>query len=147
MFLYRNAVDTVDSFCAAFFDSTANRVLRRLGLDSFFLYRLSPLPQLFPAMLPLANDPRFPAATYQPLGAIGLTALGWVSAMDVALALQARGVFTALLRYEDLVQQRFGLVRSLLLSCGFSYRAIDEVRPPPLPPFALTPFYQNVVGI
>lgn len=88
VFLYRNAIDTIDSFCMAFFNSTLNRVLRTLSLDSLFIFKLSPLPGLFPVLVPLIGDARFPAAMYTDLGAIGLTAMGWLSAMDTAQRLQ-----------------------------------------------------------
>ncbi len=88
--MYRNAIDTIDSFCVAFFGTPINRILHRLGLDSLFLFRLSPLPALFPALAPLIGDARFPPESYVPLGAVGLTAMGWLSAMDLALAMQAK---------------------------------------------------------
>jgi hypothetical protein len=59
-----------------------------MHLDSLFLFKLSHLPSYFPALAPLIGDPRFPAALYTDLGAVGLTTMGWLSAMDAALKLQ-----------------------------------------------------------
>jgi hypothetical protein len=41
MFLYRNAIDTVDSFCMAFFNSRVARLSRKLHIDSLFLFKLT----------------------------------------------------------------------------------------------------------
>jgi len=34
MFLYRNAVDVVDSFCMAFFNNAITRFFRKVNLDA-----------------------------------------------------------------------------------------------------------------
>ena len=99
IFLYRQGVDVVDSFCMAFFNSTANQFMRKLSLDSLFLFKLSGFSSFFPVVAPLMSDPRFPREVYTRLGAIGLTTMMWISTMDVAMKMQQKVFYFYIRKY------------------------------------------------
>ena len=120
IFLYRNALDTVDSFCMAFFDSAFNRFIRYFRLDSKFL-ATPPMQDVMATFAPLVTDSRFSAAAVYDLGFLGLVSLGWVSSIDSAI--KCRAYFSASLRYEDLIVAKEALVISLLQKCGFAVDA------------------------
>jgi sulfotransferase family protein len=122
IFLYRNALGVIESYCLAFFDSWKMRLLRAIGAESWFLSRKSRR-QLIESLVPLVKDPRFQHADrHDP---IGLITLLWLSSMDSALRLQDERFFACVLRYEELVQQRLALVKRLLERCGIA----AEVQP------------------
>ena len=89
----------VDSFCMAFFNSTANQFMRKLSLDSLFLFKLSGFSSFFPVVAPLMSDPRFPREVYTRLGAIGLTTMMWISTMDVAMKMQQKVFYFYIRKY------------------------------------------------
>eukprot|EP00053_Salpingoeca_punica_P014470 m.131599 g.131599 ORF g.131599 m.131599 type:complete len:469 (+) comp16465_c0_seq1:103-1509(+) len=118
MFLYRNAIDTVDSFCAAFFNSRIARISRYLHLDSVFLFKLTNIAESLPVIAPLLSNPRYSYDLVYRLGAPGITAIGWLSCMDRALQLQKNKFFDAVVRYEDLITHRMDIVRKVGDLCG-----------------------------
>jgi hypothetical protein len=122
LFLYRNALGVIESYCLAFFDSWKMRLLRAIGADAWFLSRKSRR-HLIELWVPLVRDPRFEYAECRDL--IGLVTLLWLSSMDSALRLQDEHFFACALRYEELVQQRLALVKRLLECCGIA----AEVQP------------------
>eukprot|EP00048_Salpingoeca_helianthica_P002520 m.57994 g.57994 ORF g.57994 m.57994 type:complete len:435 (+) comp12148_c1_seq1:66-1370(+) len=128
VFLYRGLLATVDSYCMAFFSAPVNRFTRAVGIDSWFLFKSNAFAPYVPAIAPLVRDPRFSAdpALYTRLGAVGLTGMMWLAAMDTAARLQAQGVFDAVLRYEELVVQRFALVGKLLQACSLPGAPVDD---------------------
>lgn len=123
VYLYRHGVDTVDSFCCAFFSNPVTKLLRLLRLDGALIFRLPATRKYLPLMCPLAardGGAAFPAAAYTSLGYVGLVAMSWLSNVDCALALQTRdpAFFDAVLTYEALVEHRVALVNALLRACG-----------------------------
>lgn len=63
IFLYRNALDVIDSMCAAFISSGVYLAVRKLAMDVFYVFYVSTLPQNLPKLMPLMNDTeRFPQA-------------------------------------------------------------------------------------
>ncbi len=117
-FLYRDPLPTVDSFCMAFFNNGISRLVRRFGIDSLYLYRVSNMAALFPLLAPLANDARFPQPVIRRLGFVGLTLMSYLSVMDIALTLQAEGFFGACFRYEELTKDPVAVLKFVLPRLG-----------------------------
>jgi len=119
IFLYRNALDVVDSMCAAFINTGAYRVIRKIGLDTFYVYHVSTLPQHLPKVAPLMNDmERFPQHLYKHLGAVSPFIMTWISVMHYALAAQRAGFIQTCLRYEDMIVGKTALVAKMLAAVG-----------------------------
>jgi len=120
IFLYRNALDVVDSMAAAFINTGAYHAIRRIGLDTLYVYNVSTLPQHMPKLVPLMNDmERFPQSVYKNLGAVSPFIMTWISVMHYALAAQRAGYIQACIRYEDMIIGKTALVAKLLAAVGF----------------------------
>eukprot|EP00035_Acanthoeca_spectabilis_P023689 m.450443 g.450443 ORF g.450443 m.450443 type:complete len:442 (+) comp20002_c0_seq1:65-1390(+) len=121
LFLYRDPVDTIDSFCMAFFSGFVQRQLRWWNIDSWFIYKISGWDKNFPYLAPLlATDNRFPADLYRQLGFVGLITMIWLSNMDTADRLQRTSFFDACVRYEDLCTHRVKVAAAIMDKCGYS---------------------------
>jgi len=119
IFLYRNALDVIDSMCAAFINTGAYRIIRKIGLDIFFVFHVSTLPEHLPKLMPLMNDTdRFPQSSYKPLGGVCPFVLSWVSVMHYGLAGSRSGCIQACIRYEDLIIGKTALVSKMLGAVG-----------------------------
>ena len=122
IFLYRDPIDTIDSFCAAFLSGFVNRQLRWWNLDSWFIYKVSGWEVDFPYLAPLlaSGDSRFPDTLVRKLGFVGFITMIWLSTMDVALRLQRTSFFDAVIRYEDLCTNRVTVADALMNACGYN---------------------------
>ena len=105
LFLYRNAVDTVDSFFAMLLRVPIMRLARKVRLETLVLRLvalLNPMMRNPGALAPLYKDPHYRKQIPEDLAAF-LT-IAWMSKMHHALALQRQPevFFDAVLRYEDL---------------------------------------------
>lgn len=105
LFLYRNAVDTVDSFFAMLLRVPIMRLARKVRLETLVLRLvalLNPMMRNPGALAPLYKDPHYRKQVPEDLAAF-LT-IAWMSKMHHALALQRQPevFFDAVLRYEDL---------------------------------------------
>jgi hypothetical protein len=119
IFLYRNAFDVVDSMCAAFINTGVYRMIRKLGVDVFYVYHVSTLPQHLPKLMPLMHDTeRFPQSCYKNLGAVSPFIMSWISAMHYALAGQRAGSIQVCIRYEDMIIGKTALVSKMLAAVG-----------------------------
>lgn len=120
IYLYRNAVDTVDSFGMAFLSSKVLQLIRLFRLDSLYIYQIGFMPRYFSLIIPTYNTINFPAAVVQPLGFIGFLTLSWISNVDSALKALARNpaVFDTIVTYECLIEHRLTVIRRLLDACG-----------------------------
>jgi hypothetical protein len=119
IFLYRNALDVVDSMCAAFIDTGLYRAVRKLGVDSFYLFYVSTLPQNLGKLMPLINDKeRIPQSCYKGLGAVAPFVLCWMSVMHHALEAYYGGSIQACIRYEDMIVGKTALVSKMLSVVG-----------------------------
>jgi hypothetical protein len=128
LFLYREPIDTIDSFCMAFFSDFVKRQLRWWNIDSWFIYKQSGWDKDFPYLAPLlaAQDGRFPEALYRKLGFVGLITMIWLSNMDTALRLQRTNFFDACVRYEDLCTHRVKVADSIMEKCKFPVGGLDS---------------------
>lgn len=126
IYLYRNGLDTVDSYGMAFFNSRLTRWVRYFRLDVFFIYRTGPLRRYFEWFIPLYNTEIYPPAVVQPLGYVGFIALSWLCNMQAALDAVEKNptVFDAILTYEQLVTHRWAAVRCLLERCGLGAHVV-----------------------
>lgn len=119
IFLYRNALDVVDSMGAAFINTGFYRAVRIIGLDVLYVYYLSTLPQHLWKLMPLMKDRlRFPPHCYMWLGAVSPFVLSWLSTMHYAMIAHGKGHVLALIRYEDLIRGRTELVAKMLQTLG-----------------------------
>jgi len=105
LFLYRNAVDTVDSFFAMLLRVPIMRLARKVRLETLVLRLvalLNPMMRNPGALAPLYKEPHYRKQIPEDLAAF-LT-IAWMSKMHHALALQrgSEAFFDAVLRYEDL---------------------------------------------
>lgn len=117
LFLYRNAIDTVDSFFAMLMRVPLMRFARKLRLETLVLRLLAwanPMKRNPGALAPLYKQPHYQKQIPEDLAAF-LT-IGWLSKMDRVLDLQRNppGFFQAVLRYEDLCAQGTALIPDLL---------------------------------
>lgn len=110
LFLYRNAIDVVNSFYALP-PGWIRAVLRRVPIDRWILS--SPRAQsAISRLCPLLSDERF---NDLPGSYFNICVLMWLSAMESASRLQAshEPFFQTILRYEDLAAQRQDAVAPL----------------------------------
>lgn len=119
LFLYRNAIDTVDSFFAMLMRVPLMRFARKLRLETLVLRLLAwanPMKRNPGALAPLCKQPHYQKQMPEDLAAF-LT-IGWLSKMDRVLNLQRNppGFFQAVLRYEDLCVQGAALIPNLLMA-------------------------------
>eukprot|EP00729_Bicosta_minor_P010337 gene10337-6920_t len=121
VFLYRNPVDTIDSFSALFFKDAAANFFRWLHFDSWFIYNVLPFGEFMPFLAPLTETQAatYMPSLYKPMGILGFNAICYLSNMDAALSLvQNTKVFSAVIRYEDLIKHRASVVTRVLDKCG-----------------------------
>jgi len=119
IFLYRNALDVIDSMCAAFISTGLYLAVRKLSIDTFYLFKVSTLLQNLPKIMPLMNDmERFPRSCYKPLGAVVPFVMSWISVMHYALNASHAGAIHACIRYEDLILGKTALVSKMLAVVG-----------------------------
>lgn len=84
-----------------------------------FIFKVGNIRGILPVIAPLVGDDRFPPSSYEPLGAVGLTLMSWLSCLQGALKLHEKQPLDAIIRYEELVVQKADLVRRVLKACGF----------------------------
>jgi len=121
LFLYRNALDVIDSMCAAFISTGAYLAVRKLGIDTFYVFNVSTLPKNLPKLMPLMNDTeRFPQSCYKSLGAVCPFVLSWISVMHYGLNGYRDGSIHACIRYEDLILGKTALVSKMLSLVGLA---------------------------
>lgn len=121
VFLYREGIPTIDSFCKAFLSSAGARWARWLSLDSLFISRLSGWADIFDYLMPYVNkEGAPPATTYLAGGFPSFMTMIWLSVMDSAFQLASEGFFDAIVRYEDLCTHRLTVANKLLGACGFA---------------------------
>jgi hypothetical protein len=119
IFLYRNALDVIDSMCAAFISSGLYLFIRKWSMDTFYIYSVSTLPKNFPKLMPMMNDiDRFPQSCYKPLGSVGPFVITWISVMHYALNASRDGSIHACIRYEDMILGKTALVSKMLSAVG-----------------------------
>lgn len=119
IFLYRNALDVIDSMCAAFINTGAYRAIRKIGMDVFYVFYVSTLPKNLPKLMPLMDDTeRFPQTCYKQLGAVCPFVLTWISVMHYALSAYRSGAIHACIRYEDMIIGKTALVSKMLSAVG-----------------------------
>lgn len=129
IFLYRNALDVIDSMGAAFINTGAYRLIRQLGIDVFYVFSISTLPQNLPKLMPLMSDKiQFPPSCYMHLGAVCPFVLSWLSVMHYATIAQRNGHVSAAIRYEDLIVGKTELVAKLLQTVGMMGEACGNVQ-------------------
>ena len=117
LFLYRDAVNTVDSFFAMVMRVPLMRIARKVRLETVVLRLLAlinPMKRNPGALAPLYNQAHYRDRIPEDLAAF-LT-IAWLSKMDHALSLQRKpkAFFQALVRYEDLCAQGVGIMPELL---------------------------------
>jgi hypothetical protein len=119
IFLYRNALDVIDSMCAAFISSGAYLAIRKIGLDRFYVFYVSTLVRNLPKLMPLMNDTdRFPQSCYKSLGGVCPFVLTWISVMHYGLQAFHAGSIHACIRYEDMILGKTALVSKTLSVVG-----------------------------
>jgi hypothetical protein len=119
IFLYRNALDVIDSMCAAFISTGVYLFVRKVALDTFYVFHVSTLPKNLPKLMPLMNDTeRFPQSCYKHLGAVCPFVLSWISVMHYGLNAYRGGFIHACIRYEDMIIGKTTLVSKMLSTVG-----------------------------
>lgn len=110
LFLYRNAVDVVNSFYSLL-PSWFRAVLRQVPLDHWVLSSAWAQSRIS-RFCPLLADPRF---SDLPRSCFNICVLMWLSAMESAAQLQGGNgrFFRTILRYEDLAAQRQAAIAPL----------------------------------
>lgn len=110
LFLYRNAIDVVNSFYALL-PSWGRAVLRYVPVDDWILSTTRAQP-VVSRLCPLVSDARF---SELPRSSLNILTLMWLSAMEIASRLQEGDdpFFQAILRFEDLVEQRLDAIAPL----------------------------------
>lgn len=116
LFLYRNAVDTTNSFVSAIIGPRIGGAMA-FGSGWLPIGMCASAPGLgwrIRAIAPLAMQRDYGGARAR--GLVGLFALSWLSKMDRAAAMQRRnpGLFAARVRYEDLKRQGLAMAPPLL---------------------------------
>jgi len=119
MFLYRNAVDVVDSMGASFINGGIYRVLRWLKTDFFYIFLFSALTLHIYKVIPIYGYKGFPFKSFHHLGAISPFVLGWLSVMEKAFESMQKGHIQQAFRYEDVCEQKGALLAKLLEEAGF----------------------------
>lgn len=114
IFLYRNALDVIDSMGAAFINTGAYKLIRAAGIDTFYIWHISTLPHHLWKLLPLIRDKRFPMAAFKPLGAVAPFVFTWLSVMQTAIEAQKEGLIQVSIRYEDMCKGKEDYVRKML---------------------------------
>jgi hypothetical protein len=109
-----------------FFNSGLAKVMRKLHLDSQYIYRVSELPRLFPVLCPLMGDLRFPIDVVKGLGIVGLTLMSWLSVMDAAFELEQHNFFDACLRYEEMTTDTIPFLRFLFFRLALDVKFISD---------------------
>ena len=118
IFLYRDPLDTIDSFCMMLSNDFASRVVRKLGLDHPLVLNsrdFKLLKQAFYADSYKEDQPE--QATVHKLGLLGFFTMGWVSAMESAVKFHKH--FATCLRYEEMLIGQDELIKCVLQRCGF----------------------------
>ncbi|MDY6943181.1 MAG: hypothetical protein SVU69_09230 [Pseudomonadota bacterium] len=128
MFLYRNALETVDSFIGAIYGVPLVRWAGKFGLDAKLLRLIaavSPMKKNPQALAPLLKDPHYEKNTPEDL--VAFLTVAWLSKMDRALnlTLSREGLFEALVRYEDLTAAPMPIVAQL--SRALCLPAVDDL--------------------
>eukprot|EP00055_Hartaetosiga_balthica_P005903 m.17982 g.17982 ORF g.17982 m.17982 type:complete len:488 (-) comp4872_c0_seq1:179-1642(-) len=116
MFLYRQPIPTVDSYCMAFFNSGITRTLHNLGLFSLIL-KFTWVENFIPVAAPVLRDTdRIPAHVSYKLGIVSFVLGGWMSAMEYAFEANELGIWDAVLRYEELNEHKSHAIKKLVES-------------------------------
>ena len=119
VFLYRNAIETVDSKCMAFLQQPMMTFLRKHRLDGEMVPKMQQTLALNrPLAAPLAALYKAHRPLHLQLGAVGVMAQGWMSEMGAAQRLLAEGQLDCCLRYEDLVERKQALALAVLHELG-----------------------------
>jgi len=126
IFLYRNALDVIDSMAAAFINTRLYHLVRRLGVDVFYVFKISDLPQNLPKLMPLMNDERFPVETYKDLGAVCPFVMSWLSVMHYGMKGLDSGSIQAAIRYEELTARKTDLVSEMLGVVGLPLKSSTQ---------------------
>ena len=126
LFLYREGIATIDSFCMAFLGSWGARTARWLNLDSLFISKLSGWVEIFDYLMPYVNkDGAPPKELYLGGGFPAFMTMIWLSNMDQAYELATAGFFDATIRYEDLCVHRLIVVNKLLEAVGMEEASLS----------------------
>jgi len=126
IFLYRNPLDTTDSFSAAFAKGCVFNTVRYFQIDSWFVYKMSKFSLYWDYVCPYlsqtSNDKRFKdESVYRPLGIPGMMGMCWIYTMETAAKMSEQGnLFDAIVRYEDLCTYKDKVVIETLRLCGSS---------------------------
>ncbi|MGB5235019.1 MAG: hypothetical protein WBN85_07590, partial [Candidatus Macondimonas sp.] len=129
LFLYRDPLPTINSFLNAYFSKRQYHIWRRWRLDNLLLSTLGVLPfvsKTLGATVPLFNHAEFRRDGRK--SATGYFTLQWLSHMAESARLQQQrnAFFSALIRYEDLLDQPLAHVHNLLSSIGESAHALPQ---------------------
>jgi hypothetical protein len=112
IFLYRHAVDVVNSFLTTMVPPRLFRLARALGVEHL------PTRWLLPSKHAERLAPLLTDRSYRPTGLVGFFAMAWLSKMDAALAFQEHGGLAATLRYEALRRNPGYMLERLATALG-----------------------------
>lgn len=126
IFLYRNGLDVIDSMGAAFINTGLYRAIRTIGIDTFYIWSISTLPDHLWKLMPLIRDPRFPMASFKPLGAVVPFVFTWLSVMQAAIEAKEAGTIDVMIRYEDMIKGKDAYVRKMLEAVGVKTRSSES---------------------
>ena len=112
IFLYRHAVDVVNSFLTTMVPPWLFRLERALGIERL------PTRWLMPSTHAQRLAPLLMDRSYRPTGLVGFFTMAWLSKMEAALAFQEQGGLAATLRYEALHRDPEGTLERLATALG-----------------------------
>jgi hypothetical protein len=112
IFLYRHAVDVVNSFLTTMVPPWLFRLERALGIERL------PTRWLMPSTHAQRLAPLLMDRSYRPTGLVGFFTMAWLSKIEAALAFQEQGGLAATLRYEALHRDPEGTLERLATALG-----------------------------
>jgi len=129
IFVYRRALDVIDSKCVEFIkDNSFYWLIRFLRLDVFYLYYFSNLTDHLYKVMPLIKDTRrFPLSSYREFGFISFFIMSWLSVMHKAMEALESGNISVSVEWQELVFHQEALVCKILKSINFPSPVDDMV--------------------
>eukprot|EP00049_Salpingoeca_infusionum_P022939 m.9630 g.9630 ORF g.9630 m.9630 type:complete len:484 (-) comp5476_c1_seq1:80-1531(-) len=113
IFLYRDPMAVVDSFCAAFLNNPVTKFLRAWNLDTHLIMKAGWMQEFIDAVAPIYKEPRFQVDALDQLGVVGNIAMLWISGMEQAYECLTDGTFDCSLRYKELVDYKEDMLNEL----------------------------------
>ncbi|MBF0226922.1 MAG: sulfotransferase domain-containing protein [Desulfobacterales bacterium] len=118
IFLYRNAIDVVNSFYGAFFDNPIMKTIKYLNIENIVLKILRFTYSSYVKTIPLLKNEKY--SDFNSFDAFKGLGFIWLSLMEYALYLheQYPDFLDSAIDYKDLREKPLDALKELLLACG-----------------------------